>query len=60
MAHARAASPFYRSHRDWPAIELGTLQDVALLPFTEQADLGRNDSGASGVVAKRRRSRCDA
>ncbi len=43
IAYARAASPFYRSHRNWPAIELSTLQDMARLPFTEQADLARND-----------------
>jgi phenylacetate-coenzyme A ligase PaaK-like adenylate-forming protein len=35
--------PFYRSRRDWPAIELRSLEDLARLPFTEQADLARND-----------------
>ena len=43
IAYARAASPFYRARRDWPDIEIGGLQDMARLPFTEQADLIRND-----------------
>ncbi len=43
VAYARAASPFYRSRRDWPDSEIGWLKDMALLPFTEQADLIRND-----------------
>ena len=43
VAYARAASPFYRSRRDWPDTEIGGLKDMARLPFTEQADLIRND-----------------
>jgi phenylacetate-CoA ligase len=43
ITYARAASPFYRSHRDWPDIEIGGLKDMARLPFTEPADLVRND-----------------
>jgi phenylacetate-CoA ligase len=43
IACARAASPFYRSLPDWPDIEIGTLKDMARLPFTKQADLVRND-----------------
>ncbi|MGO9483330.1 MAG: DVU_1553 family AMP-dependent CoA ligase [Rhodomicrobium sp.] len=43
IAHARAASPFYRSRRDWPDVGIGGFEDLARLPFTEQADLVRND-----------------
>ena len=43
IAYARAASPFYRTRRDWPDIEIGTLKDMARLPFTKQAHLLRND-----------------
>jgi len=43
IAYVRDASPFYRSRRDWPDIEIGGLKDMARLPFTEQAHLIRND-----------------
>ena len=43
IAYARAASPFYRSRPGWPASEPGALEDMARLPFTQQADLVRND-----------------
>jgi phenylacetate-CoA ligase len=41
IAYARAASPFYRSRRDWPDGEIGSLDDLGRLPFTEAADLIR-------------------
>lgn len=43
VAHARAASPFYRSQSGWPDIEIHSLKDFARLPFTRPADLLRND-----------------
>jgi phenylacetate-coenzyme A ligase PaaK-like adenylate-forming protein len=44
VAHARAASPFYRARRDWPDAEFSSPEDVARLPFTTAADLSLNDS----------------
>jgi len=43
IAHARAASPFYRARRDWPDGRLTTIGDFARLPFTTAADLFAND-----------------
>ena len=43
IAHARAASPFYRARRDWPDGPLGGVEDLARLPFTTAADLSAND-----------------
>ena len=39
IAHARAASPFYRSRRDWPEGALERLDDLERLPFTAAVDL---------------------
>jgi phenylacetate-CoA ligase len=39
--YARAHSPFYRTRRHWT--EIRTLEDLARLPFTTQADLIRHD-----------------
>ncbi len=43
VAYARASSPFYRSRADWPEIEISSFEDIARFPFTEPADLIRND-----------------
>ena len=43
IAYARAASPFYRARRDWPAAAIASTADIARLPFTFAADLSRND-----------------
>jgi phenylacetate-coenzyme A ligase PaaK-like adenylate-forming protein len=43
IAHARAASPFYRARRDWPDGPLTTIGDLARFPFTSAADLLAND-----------------
>jgi phenylacetate-CoA ligase len=43
IAHVRAASPFYRARRDWPARPLAGIEDLARLPFTTAADLLAND-----------------
>lgn len=43
IAHARAASPFYRARRDWPDGRLTAIGDFARLPFTTAADLFAND-----------------
>jgi len=43
IAHARAASPFYRTRRDWPEGALARLDDLARLPFTTAADLRADD-----------------
>jgi len=43
IAHARAASPFYRAQRDWTDGPLATIDDLARLPFTTAADLLAND-----------------
>jgi phenylacetate-coenzyme A ligase PaaK-like adenylate-forming protein len=43
VAYARAASPFYRARRDWPEVEIASLEDVARLPFTTAEDLLGND-----------------
>lgn len=43
IAHARAASPFYRARQDWPSGVLVRLDDVARLPFTTAADLLAGD-----------------
>ena len=43
IAHARAASPFYRARRDWQDGPLASLEDLARLPFTTAADLLAND-----------------
>lgn len=43
VAHARAASPFYRSRSDWPDdTRLDSLSDVARLPLTGTDDLARS------------------
>ncbi len=39
IAHARAASPFYRARRDWTDGPLGGVEGLARLPFTTAADL---------------------
>ena len=57
IAHARAASPFYRAPRDWPDIEISRLDDMRRLPFTTPADLAAQRSAAAGAVAERRRAR---
>jgi phenylacetate-coenzyme A ligase PaaK-like adenylate-forming protein len=43
IAHARAASPFYRARRDWTDGPLARIEDLARLPFTTAADLRAND-----------------
>ena len=43
IAHARAASPFYRARRDWTDGPLVRIEDLARLPFTTAADLLAND-----------------
>ena len=43
LAHARAASPFYRARGDWLAGPLASIEDLARLPFTTAADLLAND-----------------
>lgn len=43
IAHARAASPFYRARRNWPDRPLVEIDDLARLPFTTAADLLAND-----------------
>jgi phenylacetate-CoA ligase len=43
IAHARAASPFYRAQRDWTDGPLARIDDLARLPFTAAADLLAND-----------------
>ncbi len=43
IAHARAASPFYRARRDWPDVPLAKIDDLARLPFTTAADVLAND-----------------
>ncbi|MGA2491835.1 MAG: DVU_1553 family AMP-dependent CoA ligase [Roseiarcus sp.] len=43
IAHARAASPFYRARRDWTDGPLAGIGDVGRLPFTTAADLFAND-----------------
>jgi phenylacetate-CoA ligase len=43
IAHAGAASPFYRARRDWPHSPLARIDDLARLPFTTAADLLAND-----------------
>ncbi len=43
ITYARAASPFYGSRSDWPDGGLGSLADMAPLPFTEPCDLERNN-----------------
>jgi phenylacetate-CoA ligase len=43
IAHAGAASPFYRARQDWPHSPLARIDDLACLPFTTAADLLAND-----------------
>lgn len=43
VAHARAASPFYRARREWPEGEIGSLADFARLPFTLPTDFSRGE-----------------
>jgi len=43
IAHARAASPFYRARRDFPDSPLARIEELARLPFTTAADLLADD-----------------
>ena len=43
IAHARAASPFYRARREWTEGPLARIEELARLPFTTAADLFAND-----------------
>lgn len=49
LVRARATSPFWRDHPDWPDRPLENLADLAHWPFSTPADLGRADPPFTAV-----------